>query len=300
MASTKKTKADILSQSGLDDVVLELYSTDDSEWQDPAGGYVTDEQVRQNQVLLDHGYDGGLVVLTERIGREAGRIVGLTHIASVTTTPKTVMDRNGRTKTINEYEFSYGPRASLDSLNLTRRHLDDYTVSGAPIDAIRALDPKVMSQLLGSVPPPPKPSGELAGGASTTVTRARRNQSRLRDAVAQRQGHTCAVTGTAVPAALEAAHLVPWSETERQDPDECTLLRADIHALEERGLLRFATQHEWPTTELHPSLRSDPTYGPLHGRALALAPAMLPPEDVLRHHYKAQSARVDWSDEARG
>jgi hypothetical protein len=54
-----------------------------------------------------------------------------------------------------------------------------------------------------------------------------------------RESEACAFTGTPVKEALEAAHIMPYRGIQTNDPDNGLLLRADVHALFDRGLLRI-------------------------------------------------------------
>jgi hypothetical protein len=53
-----------------------------------------------------------------------------------------------------------------------------------------------------------------------------------------RESETCALTGTPVKEVLEAAHIMPYRGIRTNDPDNGLLLRADVHTLFDRGLLR--------------------------------------------------------------
>jgi putative restriction endonuclease len=54
-----------------------------------------------------------------------------------------------------------------------------------------------------------------------------------------RESEACAFTGTPVKEALEAAHIMPYRGIHTNDLDNGLLLRADVHTLFDRGLLRI-------------------------------------------------------------
>lgn len=67
----------------------------------------------------------------------------------------------------------------------------------------------------------------------------RRGQEHFRDQLLVAYGGRCAVTGCDARAALEAAHIEPYSDVASQDVRNGLLLRADIHTLFDLGLLRI-------------------------------------------------------------
>lgn len=93
-------------------------------------------------------------------------------------------------------------------------------------------------------------------GVSTEVQRevlARLGQGTFRRKLERRWECACALTGLAEPAVLRAAHIKRWADsdhTERLDADNGLLLRADIDALFEVGLIRFADDGRIDLTRL--------------------------------------------------
>ena len=59
----------------------------------------------------------------------------------------------------------------------------------------------------------------------------RRGQKKFREALLRAYGGRCAISGCGVKAALEAAHITPYSETRAYNVEDGILLRADIHTL---------------------------------------------------------------------
>jgi predicted restriction endonuclease len=90
-----------------------------------------------------------------------------------------------------------------------------------------------------------------------------------------------AITGCDAQEALEAAHIIPYCETENNHPSNGLLLRADLHTLFDLDLI--AINPETMQVHLAPSLR--PTdYGRLHGKSVQLPKnkAYFPRKDALQ------------------
>lgn len=140
--------------------------------------------------------------------------------------------------------------------------------------------------MVSSSPEPPTvPSRTTAQDALTSIQAklepetsddAEEEQQRVLTYIARRQGQTqfrqallkaysskCAITGFDAEAALEAAHIVPYSETGNNDPSNGILLRADLHTLFDLNLL--AIHPETLKLFLHPDLK-DTEYRALHGQ----------------------------------
>lgn len=84
----------------------------------------------------------------------------------------------------------------------------------------------------------------------------RQGQGKFRAEVLHAYGYRCAVTENDVEAVLEAAHILPYRGPAHNDVRNGILLRADLHTLMDRDLLRIH-----PTTRrvvLHPSLQHSP------------------------------------------
>jgi hypothetical protein len=94
--------------------------------------------------------------------------------------------------------------------------------------------------------------------------RERRGQREFRDALRQRYGDRCLVTGCKVLAVLEAAHITPYRGEQDNHPENGLLLRSDIHTLFDLDLLRI--EPEELIVEL--SLEVSHEYGCLAGIAL--------------------------------
>ncbi|MGD8112974.1 HNH endonuclease [Vibrio sp. TRT 17S01] len=64
-----------------------------------------------------------------------------------------------------------------------------------------------------------------------SIIKNRQGQPKFRNAVLSLYNGACVITQCATPSALEAAHVIPYSETKSISPDHGLLLRADIHTL---------------------------------------------------------------------
>jgi hypothetical protein len=97
------------------------------------------------------------------------------------------------------------------------------------------------------------------------LRRLRRHQSLFRDKLLTAYDGRCAITGVSVPQVLEAAHIDPHSESGDNRSENGLLLRADLHALFDEGLIEI----EPDTLQIHVSgIVEDPAYRSLHGQRL--------------------------------
>lgn len=103
--------------------------------------------------------------------------------------------------------------------------------------------------------------GELAQFAR----RVRRGQPKFRRNLIELYGGRCAITGWAPAAVLEAAHIRLHADSGINDSKNGILLRADLHALFDDGLLKI--EPETRTVVIDPSLAETP-YWTLNGTAL--------------------------------
>ncbi|MFO0646005.1 MAG: HNH endonuclease signature motif containing protein [Polyangiales bacterium] len=77
------------------------------------------------------------------------------------------------------------------------------------------------------------------GGVVPRQVLARQGQAAFREEVLRRCKRRCVVTGCALIPLLDAAHIIPFAKTQKQDPDNGLALRTDIHTLFDLGLLRL-------------------------------------------------------------
>ena len=125
----------------------------------------------------------------------------------------------------------------------------------------------------------------------------RRGQPEFRHRLIAAYGGCCAVTGCDAVAALEAAHIAPYSGPSSQHVTNGLLLRADIHTLFDLDLIGF--DPNTLTVALSPAIRGT-TYDALDGLALALPanPAERPSREALAgrwQRFKDEGIELDCS-----
>lgn len=94
-----------------------------------------------------------------------------------------------------------------------------------------------------ALPPPPTPATEPVEGRRRVLSSilARQGQRPFRAALLQAYKGKCAMTGTGVLPALEAAHIRPYAESGTSSVGNGLLLRADVHTLFDVGLVAVDT-----------------------------------------------------------
>jgi predicted restriction endonuclease len=66
----------------------------------------------------------------------------------------------------------------------------------------------------------------------------RQGQAKFREKLLDAYDARCAITGTPIPATLQAAHIIPYNGPETNSVQNGLLLRADIHNLFDLGLIQ--------------------------------------------------------------
>ena len=102
--------------------------------------------------------------------------------------------------------------------------------------------------------------------------------------------YKCAVTGCDVRDTLQAAHIVPVSNSGQHHVHNGLLLRADIHNLFDRGLLTIDNKY---IVRLDSSIHDSKIYKPLHGKKLVVVPTSKkykPSLKYLEQHRKFHKA----------
>lgn len=101
-----------------------------------------------------------------------------------------------------------------------------------------------------------------------TISIARRQgQSKFRQTLLEIYNNRCAITGCDAQPALEAAHIIPYIETENNHPSNGLLLRGDLHTLFDLYLITI--NPETMQINLAPELHHT-SYGELHRKPLEL------------------------------
>ena len=107
----------------------------------------------------------------------------------------------------------------------------------------------------------------------------RQGQTKFRQTLLEAYGCKCAITGFDAEEALEAAHIIPYAETENNDPTNGLLLRADLHTLFDLNLL--AIHPDTMQVFLCPALR-DTEYRAIHKKQIRIpVEAALRPDPIL-------------------
>jgi uncharacterized protein YjbI with pentapeptide repeats len=112
----------------------------------------------------------------------------------------------------------------------------------------------------------PKSLKEAQEQIAISIAR-RQGQSKFRQSLLKAYNYRCAITGCDAQDALEAAHIIPYSETENNHLSNGLLLRADLHTLFDLDLI--AINPETMKVHLAPSLRRT-SYSKLEGESLKL------------------------------
>jgi hypothetical protein len=147
--------------------------------------------------------------------------------------------------------------------------------SAAKQHAIRLIDPDALRALVtdrevliggawwksgGSVEP-----AEIPGGSRELTSLGRIGQREFRRQLLQRFGPVCAFTGPQPEKSLHAAHVIPYAKSARHELAAGLLLRADLHALFDAGLITVGGDLK---VRVDPSLRSFRDLARLDGSAL--------------------------------
>ena len=113
----------------------------------------------------------------------------------------------------------------------------------------------------------------------------RRGQSEFRKKLIIAYKSKCAITGSDVEAALEAAHILPFKGEHTNVTENGLLLRSDIHTLFDLYLITIDTENK---VKLHESLKSSSHYRALNDKPLfiPLDPADQPNQKALNLHRK--------------
>lgn len=140
---------------------------------------------------------------------------------------------------------------------------------------------------IGSVSKPFDPSNLADARQRVLASLAvRQGQQKFRNALKAAYQSTCALTGCTVVEVLEAAHIIGYRGKETNHVQNGLLLRADIHALFDMGLVGIDPS-TW-TVVLHPRLQGGP-YRELHGSSPRLPQdkAHHPNAKALKQHLKS-------------
>ncbi len=158
--------------------------------------------------------------------------------------------RPRRTDSGSEFDrlFKRGERVGVTyELYDPRRHgIWEIYLDGAGKAQVRQMEADPVEQALSAAAAEATTSGRFDPGsiadARERVIAAivrRRGQPAFRDTLLEAYGGRCAVTGCTVADVLEAAHIHPYRGEQTNVVANGLLLRSDVHALFDLGLLRF-------------------------------------------------------------
>ncbi len=120
----------------------------------------------------------------------------------------------------------------------------------------------------------------------------RRGQSKFRESLRQRYSDQCMITGLKLLDVLEAAHILPYRDTDDNDPDNGLLLRADLHTLFDLNLLGINPKSL--EVKFHPKVMKT-GYQKLDGRKL-ICSEYKPRESALKSRWKQFLTRLKEED----
>lgn len=114
---------------------------------------------------------------------------------------------------------------------------------------------------------------------------SRQGQYQFRQILLQAYKYRCAITGFDADVALEAAHIIPYVETQNNAPSNGLLLRADLHTLFDLNLI--AINPDSLQINLAPSLQTT-EYRSLQGKQLRIPEeeALQPNKQFLQRHFE--------------
>lgn len=108
-------------------------------------------------------------------------------------------------------------------------------------------------------------------------------QGQFREALFERYGARCCISGCAVAEALEAAHITPYQGEKSNDPRNGLVLRSDLHTLFDRYLLGIDPGTLRITLS---SALADPSYQRFDGKELVIGAKHTPSKRALEVHWR--------------
>jgi hypothetical protein len=144
-------------------------------------------------------------------------------------------------------------------------------------------------------PPPPDLKSSIRGRLLTSRLERPKQQALRNKLIASFSG--CQITGATCLSTLEACHIVPVRNGGDDTLANALLLRRDIHALFDAGLLRLRQKADCWHIELAPQV-SDSCYQFLHAVSLPLETFRLNTEHLLaRTKLESRARSADWEGE---
>ena len=117
-------------------------------------------------------------------------------------------------------------------------------------------------------------------------SKGRKGQSKFRQALIKVYQGTCAITGCDEESALEAAHIIRYSDVGTNHPSNGMLLRADVHTLFDKSLLSVNPQNY--EVIVSPKLLGT-SYTKLNGRKIKIPKedSVKPSLNAISQHYQS-------------
>lgn len=116
-------------------------------------------------------------------------------------------------------------------------NVDDHTNDSQLITDINYLL-RIYLNLASETPYTPDSDGQsIADAYRECLVQMRRGQAEFRKKLFDKYGTSCMLTGCKIPAVIEAAHIIPFSDSQDHDDNNGLLLRADLHKLYDSNLL---------------------------------------------------------------
>lgn len=188
----------------------------------------------------------------------------LSRIAALRNEPTTPISEVGCAALVDPVYFEkpvrfgrmYGPLASGD----TR------TAEGARLwDELREATIHAVVRAAGS------PLVLRAGRGAPTLVSPRLGQGAFRTAVLAAYDQKCAITGERTLPVLQAAHIRPFAKSEEHDVRNGLLLRSDLHALFDAGLVTVDAQHRFHvSSQIRQRYENGRDYYAMQGRDIRL------------------------------
>jgi hypothetical protein len=154
-----------------------------------------------------------------------------------------------------------------DLFSFTRYRADEVACGWDPYSPPASVDAEELKTLQDS-------DRSVAGHRNT----ARPGQAEFREALRQRYGDRCMITGCSLVEIVEAAHIVPYRMNSDHHPANGLLLRADLHALFDLHLLGI--DPETLRVSVHPEAKQA-GYADLDGVTLQVLSDLRPSRDAL-------------------
>ena len=132
------------------------------------------------------------------------------------------------------------------------------------------------------------PQQELPGGYSDPFLQPRRlGQGAFRALVTDVYHRTCAITQERALPALDAAHILPFSDVRAHSVQNGILLRSDVHRLFDAGYITVTPDHRVEASQrMKDDFNDGDNYLKLHGSGVWVPddPALRPDEAALQWH----------------